>query len=111
MICPLPSYPKVHVFKIPGIKFKGIDISDYAIKNSKPEIRESLSVADAKRMPFPDKSFDVVISINTIHNLDREECMEALREITRVSKKYSFLTVDAYRNEEECNLEARPDLT
>jgi len=86
---------------IPGINLRGIDISDYAIKNSKPEIRELLSVANAKKLPFPDKSFDVVISINTIHNLDREECMEALREITRVSKKYSFVTVDAYKNDEE----------
>ena len=43
----------------------------------------------------------MVISINTIHNLERAECAEALREITRVSKKYSFITVDAYRNDEE----------
>ncbi|HIC44635.1 MAG TPA: class I SAM-dependent methyltransferase, partial [Sulfurimonas sp.] len=54
-----------------------------------------------KKLPFPDNSFDVVISINTIHNLERSECAKALREITRVKKKYSFITVDAYRNKEE----------
>ena len=42
-----------------------------------------------------------MISINTIHNLDREECMEALREITRVSKRSCFITVDAFTNDEE----------
>jgi hypothetical protein len=42
-----------------------------------------------------------VISINTVHNLERSDCAEALREINRVSKKYSFVTVDAHRNEEE----------
>jgi len=42
-----------------------------------------------------------VISINTIHNLEIEDCARALKEIERVSKKYSFVTVDAYRNNEE----------
>ena len=86
---------------IPGIKLQGIDVSDYAINNSMSEIRKLVQIADAKKIPFPDNSFDVVISINTVHNLDRVECAEALREITRVSKKYSFITVDAYRNDEE----------
>ena len=86
---------------IPGINLRGIDISEYAINNSIPEIRKFIQVASAKKIPFPDNSFDVVISINTIHNLECSECAEALREITRVSKKYSFITVDAYRNDEE----------
>lgn len=87
--------------KIPGLKIQGIDVSNYAIKNSKEEVRQYLSVANATNLPFPDNSFDVVISINTIHNLDEENCGKALREISRVSKKNSFITVDAYRNEIE----------
>ena len=86
---------------IPGIQVKGIDVSNYAIENSKEEIKKYLSVADAKDLPFEDNEFDVVISINTIHNLNIEECGKSLREIERVSKKNSFITVDAYRNEEE----------
>ena len=80
---------------------KGIDISEYAINNSLEEVTHSLSIADAKKIPFPDNSFDVVISINTIHNLEKSDCAKALNEISRVSKKHSFITVDAYRNEEE----------
>ena len=80
---------------------KGIDISQYAIDNSLEDIKPFLSVADAKKIPFPDNSFDVVISINTIHNLDKSDCAKALKEISRVTKKFSFITVDAYRNEEE----------
>ena len=60
-----------------------------------------VQVADARELPFPDNSFDLVISINTIHNLEREELIQALREIERVSSKYAFITVDAYRNDEE----------
>ncbi len=86
---------------IPGIKLCGVDISEYAIENSLPKIKNYLQVANANRLPFADNSFDLVISINTIHNLERSECAIALKEITRVSKKNSFITVDAYRNEDE----------
>jgi ubiquinone/menaquinone biosynthesis C-methylase UbiE len=86
---------------IPGIIVKGVDISQYAIDNAIEDMRPHVQVADAIRLPFADKSFDVVISINTIHNLDRAGCAEALREIERVSRKGAFITVDAYRNAEE----------
>jgi len=88
---------------IPNIKIAGIDISEYAISNAIEEVKPFLSVANAMSLPFDDNSFDVVLSINTVHNLDREECAKALQEIERVSKGKSFITVDAYRNEEEKN--------
>ena len=86
---------------IPGITVRGVDVSQYAIDNAIEDMKPFVSVADAKKLPFPDKSFDVVISINTIHNLDREECGQSLREIQRVARKGAFITIDAYRNEEE----------
>jgi len=85
----------------PSTEIRGIDVSEYAINNAIPEIKENLMVADAKSLPFEDSSFDLVISINTIHNLDLEDCKLALREITRVSRGNAFLTVDAYNNREE----------
>jgi len=86
---------------IPGIKINGIDFSDYAIKNCKEEMSPFLQVGDARNIPFPDNSFDVVFSITTLHNLDREGCAQGLREIERVSRGKSFVTLDAYRNEKE----------
>lgn len=86
---------------IPGITVKGVDISQYAIENAMADMETHVQVANATQLPFPDKSFDVVISINTVHNLEREECGKALQEIERVSRGNSFITVDAYRNEEE----------
>jgi len=86
---------------IPGITVKGIDISEYAIKNAIEDMRPHVQVADAGNLPFPDKSFDVVISITTVHNLDRPDVIRALREIERVARHGSFITVDAYRDEEE----------
>ena len=89
---------------IPEINVRGIDISEYAIENSLPEIKDCLSVANAKNLPFENNSFDYVISINTIHNLEIDDCAKALKEISRVSRIGSFITVDAYRNEEEKEL-------
>lgn len=86
---------------VPGIKLSGVDISDYAISNCIDSVSDLVQVANAKELPFEDNSFDIVISINTIHNLDREDCACALKEIERVSKGKSFITVDAYHNEIE----------
>ena len=89
---------------IPGITVKGIDISEYAIENTIVDMKPHVRVANAIQLPFDDNSFDVVIAINTIHNLERAECGQALQEIERVSRGQSFVTVDAYRNDEEKDL-------
>lgn len=86
---------------VPGITVKGVDISKYAIEQSLQDIKPHLIIGDSRSLPFDDKSFDLVISINTIHNLSREGCMESLREIERVSKKHSFVMVDAFRDKLE----------
>ena len=98
---------------VPGLEVKGVDVSDYAIAHVIDDMRGHVSVACATALPFPDKSFDVVVSINTIHNLDRDDCARALREIERVAVRGAFVTVDAYFDEtqrlrmEAWNLTAR----
>ena len=86
---------------LPGVEVRGIDISEYAIENSIESVRSNVAVGDARDLKFGDDSFDFVISINTLHNLNREDCAKALTEIQRVSGGKSFITVDAYRNELE----------
>jgi SAM-dependent methyltransferase len=86
---------------IEGLTITGIDISAYAIEHAKEEVKSALSVANATKLPFADNSFDLVVSINTVHNLERDECAKALQEIERVARGNSFITVDAYRNDEE----------
>lgn len=85
---------------IPGITGKGIDVSSYAVEHAIEDMRPHVQVADVRALPFVDKAFDVAIAVNTIHNLDRDDCALALKEIERVARR-AFVTVDAYRNEEE----------
>jgi len=96
---------------IPGITVKGIDISEYAIANAIDDIKPHVKVGNAKNLNFGDKTFDVIISINTIHNLNRKDCAQALKEIARVSRGKSYITVDAYRNDEEKKLMMMWNLT
>lgn len=93
----------LHDFRelIPGITVAGLDISEYAVENSMEDVKPFLQVGNAKELPYEDHSFDLVISINTVHNLALEECKQALREIMRVTKKHAFVTMDAYHNEDE----------
>lgn len=83
------------------VKVAGLDISRYAIEHGLAEVRPHLVVGDAKSLPYASNSFDLVISINTVHNLELGECKNAIREISRVSKGSAFITVDAYSNEDE----------
>ena len=86
---------------IRGIKLSGVDISEYAVQNSHPDVADTISVGSCDDLPFENNSFDVVISITTIHNLDYDGCVRSLREIERVAKQKSFITVDAYRDDDE----------
>ena len=86
---------------LPVIEIWGLDISEYAIKNGKDEIRSHLQVGDAVDLPFPDDYFDYVFSINTLHNLCNYDLQKALTEMQRVGKKHKYLCVESYRTEQE----------
>ena len=86
---------------MPDAEVYGIDISQYAIANSKPEIRNRLKIGNATQLPWPDNYFDLVISITTLHNLHAYDLDKALREMERVSTNHKYLCVESYRNEEE----------
>ena len=85
----------------PKFSIEGIDISKYAVENAKPEVKEFLKVGNAEKLNYEDNTFDLVVSITTVHNLDLIECKKAIMEIERVSCKHKFLTVDAYSNDKE----------
>ncbi|HVA45093.1 MAG TPA: class I SAM-dependent methyltransferase [Pirellulales bacterium] len=86
---------------MPRATLAGIDISQYAHDQALPSVKPLLAVGCATELPYADRSFDLVISINTVHNLPLDGCKQALREIERVSRGQSFVTVDAWRTDAE----------
>ena len=88
-----------------GMDSYGLDISEYAVKNCENDVKGRIHLGNAVNLPFSNNTFDFVISINCIHNLNKKNCIKALREITRVAKSNkSFVQVDSYNNVEEKSL-------
>jgi SAM-dependent methyltransferase len=85
----------------PGLEVYGLDVSEYALTHAEPEVAGRLVLGTADRLPFDAGTMKAVLCINVIHNLDRERCIEALREIERVAPGRGYVRVDAYRTEAE----------
>ena len=88
----------------PGIHLQGLEISNYAISCAPEEVKNKIIQGNCKKLDFEKNSFDAVICINTIHNLEMEDCKKAIKEIQRVSSGNAFIQVDAYRNENELEI-------
>jgi ubiquinone/menaquinone biosynthesis C-methylase UbiE len=85
----------------PGLEAFGLDISEYALTNCLPEVVGRLHLGSADKLPFPDKSFSAVISINTIHNFVRADAVTAVREVERLAPGRGFIQVDSYHTPEQ----------
>lgn len=89
------------MIECPGLEVFGIDISEYALQKCEKEVIGRLHHGDARYLPFPSKSFDFVFSLNTLHNLNKEDVFRALKEIERVKIINSYVVVDSYRDSRE----------
>lgn len=86
---------------LPKCEVAGTDVSNHAISEAPQDIRSFLKVHNAKDPhPFKDKEFDLVVSINTLHNLRLPELKVALSEMDRMGKQ-QYLLVESFRNEQE----------
>jgi SAM-dependent methyltransferase len=86
---------------LPGIQLTALDISDYALENFHPElIARKMRFDCRENLPFQDLEFDLVLSINTLHNFSIDSVVNSVREIGRVGKS-SYIVVESYRNLEE----------
>jgi ubiquinone/menaquinone biosynthesis C-methylase UbiE len=86
---------------IPSIKIVGIDISKYAIKNSKKEIKKYLFVKKAQvKLKYKKDYFDLVISMGCLHNLFLYDLKKAITTINHIAKK-SYIMVESYRSNKE----------
>ncbi len=86
---------------LPGLEAFGMDVSKYALMHCEPEVVGRLQIGNAMELPFPDNSFKAAISLNTLHNLAREDLKTALKEMQRVSGGRAFVQVDSYRTPEQ----------
>lgn len=67
-----------------GFKVVGIDISRKMISKAKKKSVRNLFLADARHIPFRDKTFDATISVHLLHLIS--EWRRTLGEVCRVSR-------------------------
>ncbi|MBP7693495.1 MAG: class I SAM-dependent methyltransferase [Anaerolineales bacterium] len=86
---------------LPQAEIVGFDVSRHGLAEAKPEIRDRLFRYRAQdRYPWGDGYFDLVLSVNSLHNLRVFELAAALPEIERVGRN-KYLCLESYRNEQE----------
>ena len=86
---------------LPQANVRGFDVSEYATRNAPETIRENIFVHAAEdKYPFEENQFDLVFSLNVLHNLQIFDIEAALKEIERVGKN-KWVVVEAYRNPRE----------
>lgn len=87
-----------------GMDAYGVDISEYALHCCPPPIRNRLWIADIKdpywASDIEDNEYDLVVSMITLPNLNKVECINALKEIERIGKN-AFVTVDSWETKEQ----------
>ena len=71
-------YPKLNVF--------GLDISQYAKDNAMESVKANITIGNCCKLPYEDNFFDASVAINTIHNLEIDDCKKAIQELIRVTK-------------------------
>lgn len=73
--------------KYPDKKIVGIDTDKETINEAQDYVKAELIYGNATKLPFKDKSFDVVFTNALFCMLKEEDVEPALREIKRVAKK------------------------
>jgi len=89
---------------VPGIHIKGVENHSYPLEYAMDSVKGDLVLAPYEGLPFEDGTFDFVLAYAAIYMLNLRGVMQALREIQRVGKGRSFVTLGAYRTPEERDL-------
>jgi len=85
----------------PGITAKGVESHPYPIETAMADVRGDISLAPYTELPFADDSFDFVLAFSSIYMLNLGDVVTALREIERVGRGKSYITLGAYATNEE----------
>lgn len=90
--------------QFPGIRVRGTEISNYAIETAIDSVKSKILKAPFTDLPFDDNEFDFVIAIGVVYSLNLGDAIESLKEIQRVSRGKSFITLGSYKTEEDLRL-------
>lgn len=78
-----------------GLKVTGVDPSIGMLEEAEKRVKDKeikfINNSPGEKLPFPDGTFDIVISSYVAHGLDLEDRIDLYREMQRVSKEYVII--------------------
>ncbi len=80
----------------PDINICGVDSSEYCVNNTKNEISQFVNLGDYLNLEFPDNYFDFVLAIGVVYAFNLKDAIKSIKEIQRVTKDKSFITLASY---------------
>lgn len=78
----------------------GLDISEYAIGCMSKDEQEKVVCCDVAQFEWQNKKFDLILAINTLHNLPLPSLWKTLEMIASCSS-HQYICVESYRTERE----------
>ncbi|MBA1339394.1 MAG: Methyltransferase domain-containing protein [Pelagibacterales bacterium] len=84
------------------INITGLETSQYAKDNTLDEVKKNITlVQNYNNLKFEDNKFDFIIGLGIIYTLTIDSAFKTLKEIERVGKGKSFITLASYSDEED----------
>jgi len=84
-----------------GIGVYGVDISEYAIEHTHPDIRGLTSVEDATDLPFSNKEFSFLISKETLPHMSEVDVKRVILECDRVTLGNMYFVIQCVKKIEQ----------
>jgi hypothetical protein len=88
----------------PKMKVRGAEISDYAIEQAMESVKSFILKSHFVDLSFKTGEFDFVIAMGVVYSLNLTDAIRCLKEIQRVGKGKSFITLASYESEEDKQL-------
>jgi len=86
----------------PKMKILGLETSEYVVNKSMKDVRSKVKKVNSyTKLNYKKNSFDFVIALGVVYEHDLTGAIAVLKEIQRVSKGNSFVTLGSYRNQKE----------
>ena len=87
------------------MRVEGLETSSYAILNSMPEIKKNIKYCNNyTNFNYKDKEFDFIIGLGVVYTHSLPDAIKCLKEIQRIGKGKSFITLRAYEDEKDRKL-------
>jgi SAM-dependent methyltransferase len=85
---------------LPGIRVCGVENHSYPLDHAMDSVKDDLQEAPYEKLPFKDNEFDFILAFASVYMLNLGGVMQCLREMTRVGKGKSYVTLGAYTSRE-----------